>query len=195
MPARIACAFLPVFLLTALACSRESSITVSAATSLTDVVGEAARVYSDSTGIDVVTRFGASGVMARAIEEGTSADIFISADAETVPAGHYARQALTKLSLWPFLETKLVKAIDVRAVLNLVETEQVEGGVVYATDAQTTTKVRVAFTFPEGSHDPVGYPGAVLTGSRHGKAALSFLEFLSSPKGRAIFQSYGFQES
>ncbi|HYV50741.1 MAG TPA: molybdate ABC transporter substrate-binding protein [Dongiaceae bacterium] len=250
MPARIACAFLPVFLLTALACSRESSITVSAATSLTDVVGEAARVYSDSTGIDVVTRFGASGVMARAIEEGTSADIFISADAEwveelgkrgliesatarilawnrlvfvipamdsgravatppalvnlksiaigdpeTVPAGHYARQALTKLSLWPFLETKLVKATDVRAVLNLVETEQVEGGVVYATDAQTTTKVRVAFTFPEGSHDPVAYPGAVLTGSRHGKAALSFLEFLSSPKGRAIFQSYGFQES
>jgi molybdate transport system substrate-binding protein len=189
-----------------------------AAASLTDVIGEAARVYSDSTGVDVVTRFGASGVMARAIEKGTSADIFISADAEwveelgkrgliesatarilawnrlvfivpagdsaegivtpqaivnlktiaigdpeTVPAGHYAKQALTTLvdqapapypfrgSFWPYLEPKIVKAADVRAVLNLVETEQVEGGVVYATDAQTTTKVRVAFTFPEGS--------------------------------------------
>ena len=223
---------------------------VSAAASLTDVIGEAARVFSDSTGINVATRFGASGVLARAIEEGTSADVFISADAawveelgkrgllepatarilawnrlvfvilavdsahavatppalvnlkmiaigdpETVPAGHYAEQALTKLSLWPMLETKMVKASDVRAVLGLVETEQVEGGVVYATDARTSSKVRVAFTFPEGTHDPVAYPGAVLSGSRHAKAALSFLEFLSSSKGRAIFASYGFQAS
>jgi len=250
MPARIACALLPVCLLIAPGCSRDTPITVSAAASLTDVIGEAARVYGDSTGIDVVTRFGASGVLARAIEEGTSADVFISADAgwveelgkrglldlatarilawnrlvfvtpavdsaeaiatppalvnlkaiaigdpKTVPAGHYAEQALTKLSLWPLLETKLVKATDVRAVLSLVETEQVEGGVVYATDALTSSKVRVAFTFPEGSHDPVAYPGAVLSGSRHPKPALSFLEFLSSPKGRAIFASFGFQAS
>jgi molybdate transport system substrate-binding protein len=252
MPARIPYGALPVLLLLfTLGCGRESSsITVCAAASLTEAIEDAARVFADSTGIKVNTRFGATGLLARAIEEGAPGDVFISADAmwvnelgkrgllepatarivawnrlifvvpsldsaqtptlpaalvnlsriaigdpETVPAGRYGKQALTQLGLWPFLEKKFVQAPDVRAVLALVERGEVDGGIVYATDAKTSTKVRLAFMFPEASHDPVAYPGAVLRSSRQAKAALQYLEFLSGARGRAIFEAHGFQES
>jgi len=50
----------------------------------------------------------------------------------------------------------------------------------------------VAFA-PEGSHKPVVYPAAVLTGSKNPTEAQAFLDFLSSPKAVAVFEKIGFQ--
>lgn len=55
---------------------------VSAAASLTDVLKEIAAGYEFETGDKPVFNFGASSILARQIEEGAPADLFISADEE-----------------------------------------------------------------------------------------------------------------
>lgn len=110
----------------------------------------------------------------------------------TVPAGMYARQMFEHLGMLPAIEKKTVYAKDVRAVLTYVETGNADAGVVYRTDAQTSTKVRVVAAAPAGSHDPIVYPAAVLKDSKSIAAARAFLEFLSSDEARAIFTKFGF---
>jgi len=113
-------------------------------------------------------------------------------ETSTVPAGMYARQTLEHLGLFAALERKIVYAKDVRAVLTYVETGNADAGMVYQTDANTSTKVRVIAVAPADSHDPILYPAAVLRDSKDKAAARAFLEFLQGPDARAVFQKYGF---
>lgn len=59
---------------------RAAEIRVSAAASLTDAVTEVARAFEQSGGARVVFNFGASSTLARQIELGAPADLFLSAD-------------------------------------------------------------------------------------------------------------------
>ena len=68
---------------------------------------------------------------------------------ESVPAGRYAKQALTRLGLWDHLKDKVVSAEDVRHALTYVETAAAEAGIVYATDAAISKKVKIAVELPE----------------------------------------------
>ena len=63
---------------------------------------------------------------------------------------------------------------------------------VYASDAQASTKVRVVATATDSSHDPIVYPAAVVKGTHNEEAAREFVEYLSSPAARAIFVKHGF---
>src|SRR5277367_4096291 len=110
----------------------------------------------------------------------------------TVPAGMYARQTLEHLGLFAALEKKVVYAKDVRAVLTYVETGNADAGLVYQTDANTSTKVHVIAVAPADSHDLILYPAAVLRDSKNKSAARAFVEFLQGPDARAVFQKYGF---
>jgi molybdate transport system substrate-binding protein len=113
-------------------------------------------------------------------------------DPNSVPAGDYGKQVLTSLGLWDAVQSKLVLAKDVRQVLSYVETGNADAGIVYATDARESGKVRIAATAPPGSHTPVVYPVAVLTESRHQAEARAFVAFLASEEMRAIFVRHGF---
>ena len=113
-------------------------------------------------------------------------------ETSTVPAGMYARQTLEHLGLFAALEKKVVYAKDVRAVLTYVETGNADAGLVYQTDANTSTKVHVIAVAPADSHDPILYPAAVLRDSKNKAAARAFVEFLRGPDARAVFQKYGF---
>ena len=111
-----------------------------------------------------------------------------------VPAGTYARQALTKLGLWDRLQAqrKVVSGDDVRSALAYVERGEAEAGVVYATDARITDRVEVVYEFPESSHDPIRYPLVLLKEGRNNEAARTFYEFLQSPAAAKVFKQYGF---
>jgi len=113
-------------------------------------------------------------------------------DPSNVPAGQYGRQTLMALNLFNGLKTRLVFAKDVHQVLTYVETGNADAGLVYATDAQISGKVRVVATAPESAHDPIVYPAAVLASTRNRDAAREFVEFLSSSAARAVFQKHGF---
>ncbi len=61
---------------------KRPELLVFAASSLTDVLGELAADYAKRSGVKVRLSFAASSVLARQIEAGTKADIFVSADQE-----------------------------------------------------------------------------------------------------------------
>jgi molybdate transport system substrate-binding protein len=85
-----------------------------------------------------------------------------------------------------------VLAKDVRQVLTYVETGNADAGLVYATDAKTSGKVRVVAAAPESSHDAIVYPAAVVKGSRSEVIAREFVKYLGSPAAQAIFVKNGF---
>jgi molybdate transport system substrate-binding protein len=61
---------------------RAAEIRVLAAASLTDALGELSATYERRTGDRVILQFGASSLLARQIEAGAPADLFLSADEE-----------------------------------------------------------------------------------------------------------------
>ncbi|MGA8043172.1 MAG: molybdate ABC transporter substrate-binding protein [Terracidiphilus sp.] len=109
-----------------------------------------------------------------------------------VPAGRYAQQSLTALHLLPALQPRLVLAENVRQVLTYVETGNADAGLVYATDAAISDKVRVVATAPDSTHEPIVYPVAVLRASAHPDAASDFVAYLASPAARDFFTQRGF---
>jgi len=109
-----------------------------------------------------------------------------------VPAGQYAKEALTNLGIYDAVNSKAVLAKDVRQVLTYVETGNADAGIVYATDALSSSKVKVVARAPEASHSPVIYPVAAIKSSKNPAAAREFTNFLSGPQARAVFQRYGF---
>ncbi len=113
---------------------------------------------------------------------------------KTVPAGQYATEALTPNSLLASLtyKEKIVYAKDVREVLTWVETGNADAGFVYATDALTSDKVKVALIIPESAHKPIIYPAAVLTDSANKQAATAFINYLYSDSVRLISEQFGF---
>lgn len=110
----------------------------------------------------------------------------------TVPAGEYAKEVLTYLGIYDAVKPKAVLAKDVRQVLTYVETGNVDAGIVYSTDAASSSKVKGVATAPEKSHAPAIYPVAVIKNSREPAAARAFEDFLFGAQARAIFQKYGF---
>lgn len=215
-------------------------LTVFAAASLTEALGEVGRAYTRRTGQPVRFAFEASGVGARQIAAGARADLFVSADARwmddlgrrgllgarrdllgnrlaliapagsrvrfsirpglplrralgdgrlaigdprSVPAGAYAREALTRLGMADGV--RFAPAQDVRAALAYVARGEAPLGVVYESDAAAEPRVRVVDLFPERSHRPIVYPAAMLRGARPGAAA--FYRVLGGAEARVIF--------
>lgn len=116
-------------------------------------------------------------------------------EVESVPVGQYAKSIFTNLGFWDIVEKKANFGTDVRTVLNWVETGEVDCGVVYATDAYTTDKVRIVAEAPAGSSDPVIYPAGVVAASKNAAAAEEFVTFLKSEEAMKVFEKYGFSRA
>lgn len=112
-------------------------------------------------------------------------------DPAHVPAGIYGKQALVCLGVWDAVGPKIARARDVRTALVLVERGECPLGLVYATDAAMSTRIRVLGIFPQNCHPAVSYPVAVIEGHQ-GKGPREYLNFLKTPEARVIFEKYGF---
>jgi len=113
-------------------------------------------------------------------------------EVNSVPAGKYGKEALTKLGVWDAVAPHVAGADNVRSALALVERGEAPYGIVYATDAYASKGVKIVGVFPEASHAPITYPIALLTASTSPEAD-GFRRFLLSGAGKAIFKRYGFQ--
>ncbi len=113
------------------------------------------------------------------------------AETVSVPAGRYARQALSKLGLWDLLSARLAQGDNVRAAMAFVARGEAALGIVYATDAKAEAKVRVVAIFPQASHDRIIYPVARV-GAADARSSEGFLAFLKSADAWAIFSRAGF---
>ena len=112
-------------------------------------------------------------------------------DPDHVPAGIYGKQALESLGAWASVAPKVARSKDVRAALVLVERGEVPLGIVYATDAAISKKVKVVAMFPVDSHPSITYPVALVAG-KASTGAQTFIEFLKTQDAREIFEKYGF---
>ncbi len=233
----------------AILAAQRKDVLILAASSLQTALDELAGPVERATGARMRMSYAASSALARQIENGAPADIFISADLDwmnyladrkliraesrshlvgnrlvliatkgtrpavkidkgfalaaalgrdrlalanpdAVPAGKYARAALTSLGVWDSVANRIAAAENVRAALALVSRGESPLGIVYRTDAQVDPGVIVVDTFPESTHPPIIYPAALLpTASAE---AVRVLAFLKSAEALAVFQRHGF---
>jgi molybdate transport system substrate-binding protein len=230
--------------------SASETVTVFAAASLKESLDAQARQFESTTGDKVVVSYGASNALAKQIESGAPAQVFISADLDwmdyldsrkllapgsrvnllrnslvliapagsrsslkigpnfaladalgadrlamanpdSVPAGKYGKASLEALGVWASVEKKIARTENVRAALVLVTRGEAPFGIVYATDAQAESGVRVVDTFPDDTHPPIVYPMALLAGST-APAARAFVAYLASTAAQATWARFGF---
>lgn len=220
-------------------------LSVWAAASLADVLPRVGASFERSRKTRVRFSFAASSRLARQIEAGAPADVFVSADRRwmshleqaghivpstrralagnrlafvvpaaeedppsgageletvdrlalagpAVPAGRYARAALEGAGVWSNVRDRIVRASHVRAALAWVARGEVDGGIVYATDARSEPRVQVAFLFPRDAHPPIVYPGAVVRGAAHPDLARAFVAFCEGSEARRELEAAGF---
>lgn len=101
----------------------------------------------------------------------------------SVPLGAYARQALARSGVEL---TNVVESVDARATVAWVVRGEVDGAIVYSTDAEATGLER-AFDVEGAS------PSYVAAATRRGgEPARAFLRFLESDEAKAILSGAGF---
>ena len=112
-------------------------------------------------------------------------------DPAYVPAGLYAKTALTRLGIWPSVQGKLAPADNVRVALSYVARHAAPLGIVYETDARAERGVKIIGLFPEASHPPIDYPAAIVRGAS--PSARGFAAYLNGTEAKAIFRRFGFR--
>ncbi|MCT7377531.1 molybdate ABC transporter substrate-binding protein [Chelativorans salis] len=215
-------------------------LTIFAAASMKDAMDRVVPAFTAESGVEAVVSLAASSVLARQIEAGAPADVYVSADVEWmdwlaerglvreasvktvagnalvivssaaadggvadilahgrvamgdpshVPAGRYARAALSHLGLWETVRERAVFAENVRVALELARRGEAAAAIVYVSDAQAVG-LSPRYTFPPESHPPILYPAAATAKAKPGAEA--FLDFLAGDTGQAIFRDLGF---
>ena len=79
-----------------------------------------------------------------------------------------------------------------RAAMTYVERNEVDYGIVYATDAKISEKVKVVFQLPEEIQPDIKYSFSVLKNSPNRPAAIAFIEYLKNIQSKKVFEQYGF---
>jgi molybdate transport system substrate-binding protein len=151
------------------------------------------RVLLNNSLVVVVAADSALKINAPAALAGADIRRLALGEPQTVPAGIYAREFLTRAGLWEKVQSRVLPCDNVRAALAAVESGNAEAGIVYKTDAAISKKVRVAYEVPAAQSPLITYPGAVLTAAKQPEAAKKFLDYLASDAARRVFERFGFR--
>ncbi len=140
----------------------------------------------------LVVPSGSSGVSSWKDLAGKKVTRVALGEPSSVPAGQYAAETLASLGLLEAVTPKAAYAKDVREALAYVASGDADAGVVYATDAKGSDRVRPVAVAPEGTHSPIGYPACAIASSKEPGQAMRFLDWLSSPRAAKVFVNRGF---
>lgn len=177
----------------------EADVFMSAATKQMKALDEEGMIASDTivnlleNKIVLIVPTGSDSKIDSFEKIGDAASIALG-DPESVPAGQYAKEAMTNLNVWDSIQDKVSFGTNVTEVLNQVAAASADAGIVYATDAASKAdQVTVVAEAPEGSLEKkVIYPVAVVKATAHEDAAKAFVDFLQTPEAIQVFESYGF---
>lgn len=113
-------------------------------------------------------------------------------DPGPVPAGQYAKEALTALGVWESLQPRLVFGGDVGAVLTYARRGEVVAAIVYATEARGVDDIVVLERASgEWAPRPEVVAARVKVSASPGEAT-AFLAYLREPDAQAKLAEYGF---
>jgi len=129
------------------------------------------------------------------LDQITTVKRIVLGNPETVPAGNYGKQVLTKLGVWEQVEPNVVYAKDVKAVTASISQGAGDAGFIYKTDAIAAgDAVQISAVTPADSHDPVIYPIGII--KKYDNAlAKDFYQYVMSPEGQKVLEKYGFSAS
>jgi molybdate transport system substrate-binding protein len=219
-------------------------LNLSVAASLKEVINELSDNFArNHPGVKFVKNYGASGALAKQVENGAPSDIFIAANLEwmeylknkklvdaasisnftyntlvfagapgkassmqdlvkleriaigspkSVPAGEYATEAFKKAGIDKQLDKKLVMAKDVRECLMYAERGEVDGALVYRTDALLAKQAKILFTVPQELYPRVTYPMSLTVSGAKNRDAAAFFTYLHSEDAKSVLTRYGF---
>jgi molybdate transport system substrate-binding protein len=113
---------------------------------------------------------------------------------KTVSAGEYAEDVFHFYKISASIQDKFIYTENVRQVLDYVARNEVDAGVVFATDAAVRSKeVKIVAAAPETSHKQAVYTVAVVKGSKYEAEARAFIALLLSGEGQAVLKNHGFK--
>ena len=124
----------------------------------------------------------------------------VIAAGDTVPITKYATQFVANLARQPGYPADFVARYtanvvshedNVAAVVSKIGLGEGDAGIVYVTDARTSTKV-TTIAVPDVANVMATYAGVVVEASTNGAAAQAFLTWLAGPDGQANLASFGF---
>jgi molybdate transport system substrate-binding protein len=118
-------------------------------------------------------------------------DVVLVLAAPTVPAGRYARDALSKAGV---TVRPASQEVDVRAVLNKVSLGEADAGIVYVTDVMSAAGRVTGVNIPDQQQVVARYPVAVVKDSRNTALAHRFVDYLVSPAGQSTLAEFGFSK-
>ncbi|MBD1557791.1 molybdate ABC transporter substrate-binding protein [Vibrio sp. S9_S30] len=227
----------------------QENIRIYAASSMTNAVEEIIESFEASYDYNVIPVFGSSSSLARQINGGAPADVYISANSkwadylqaqdnikkenvailasntlvlisspnkniqfdvtkagewerilknermaiaqpDAVPAGIYAKEALTSLGVWDSVKKRTAHMKNVRAILAFVDVGESPLGIVYKTDAIASGKVKISYEFDESSHSKITYP---LVNVSETNSATLLTRYFKSDAAKAVLQKHGFK--
>lgn len=105
------------------------------------------------------------------------------------PYGVAAREALRKLGLWDKLAAKIVYGENVQQTFQFAETGNADAAIT----AWSLVHDRGGIQLAAALHAPIRQAGGVVAATRDQAAALRFLEWLVSPRGKQVLRRYGFE--
>lgn len=111
---------------------------------------------------------------------------------KSVPAGEYAMQAIKRAGIDKQLQKKLVMAKDVREALMYAERGEVDGALVYRSDALQAKKAKILFAVPQHLYARVVYPMALTAAGSGNRDARAFYKYLLGAEAKGVLAKYGF---
>jgi molybdate transport system substrate-binding protein len=124
----------------------------------------------------------------------------VIAAGDTVPITKYATQLVANLARQPGYPADFVakytanvvsRQDNVSAVVSQIALGEGDAGIVYVTDARTSTQVTTV-SIPAAANVPATYGGVVVKASTNVAAAQGLLAWLAGPGGQSILTSFGF---
>ncbi|HKA68189.1 MAG TPA: molybdate ABC transporter substrate-binding protein, partial [Actinomycetes bacterium] len=117
-------------------------------------------------------------------------DLLIGLCAEEVPCGEFGRESLAKAGVTPSIDTN---EPDVRSLITKVENGDLDAGIVYHTDVLAASDAVKGIDIPDDQNVVATYPIAALSGSGQADLASQFVEYVRSPDGQQVLESFGFR--
>ncbi len=122
------------------------------------------------------------------LQDFARSELFLGLCAEPVPCGELADRALEAAGIEPSVDTR---ESDVRALLNKVETGELDAGIVYRTDVLASGSVE-AIDVPTTIDAASTYPISVLGQGDSIEGGRAFVVFLFGEAGQGILADHGF---
>lgn len=202
-----------------LAAGSQADLLITASKSTMDTAVEQAYVDSatrfDMFLNDLVIVAGENSDIANvSLEDIANGSYRIAVGDDNVPAGNYAKQALSTVGCWNDpegavgrdsagkggtftgtpLEGRVIEGSSVGNVCSYANSGDVDLAIVYSSDVYRFGGVKIVGTIPTDLHKTIVYPAAVTQTSEHSQAVQDFLDWcITDTEALALWQKWGFE--